>query len=85
MKAHLIATVAMAIGDDCLNSVLSEGMFSKLSRRFRECLVNAALTAQIEHTAIEVCRPLTFVVLQQPYVAVDLKNAVSALFVKQKD
>jgi uncharacterized membrane protein YcjF (UPF0283 family) len=45
----------------------------------------AALTARIGHTAIEVCRPLLFVALQQPFIGVVLKNAVNGLFVRQKD
>ena len=81
VKAHLVATVAMAIGDDWLG----RGLVSESSWRFREWVVNTALTARIERTAIEGCRSLTFVVLQQPSVAVGLKNAISALLVKQKD
>ena len=81
VKAHLVATVAMAIGDDWLD----RGLVSESSWRFQEWVVNAALTARIERTAIEVYRSLTFVLLQQPFVAVGLKNAVSALLVKQKD
>jgi len=85
VTAHLIATGAIAIGDDWLSSVLGGGLFSKLSRRFGEGVVNAALTARIERTAIEVCRPLPFVAQQRPMVAMILKNAVSGLFVKRKD
>ena len=46
VSAHMIATGAIATGEDWLSTVLGGGLFSKLSRRFGEGLVNAALTAR---------------------------------------
>lgn len=66
VSAHMIATGAIATGEDWLSTVLGGGLFSKLSRRFGEGLVNAALTARIGRTAIEICRPAPFVAAPRP-------------------
>ncbi len=41
-------------------------MLGKLSRRFGEAAVNAALTARVGVAAIEVCRPLPFAARPAP-------------------
>ncbi|MDF2231387.1 YcjF family protein [Albimonas sp. CAU 1670] len=66
VAAHLVATGAVAAGDDLLGPVLGGGILAKLSRRFGEGLVNGALTARVGVAAIEVCRPLPFAALPAP-------------------
>ena len=60
VMAHLVATGAVAVGDDMISSVAGGNMLSKVSRRFGEGVVNGALTARVGVAAIEVCRPLPF-------------------------
>lgn len=60
VAAHLIATGAVAATDDLLGPLVGGGVLGKVSRRFGEAAVNAALTARVGAAAIEVCRPLPF-------------------------
>lgn len=57
---HLIATGAIAATDDLLGPLVGGGVLGRISRRFGEATVNAALTARVGVAAIEVCRPLPF-------------------------
>ncbi|WP_375254402.1 YcjF family protein [Yoonia sp.] len=66
---HLVATGAVAVGDDLINSVAGGGMLSKVSRRFGEGVVNGALTARVGVAAMEVCRPLPFQTRKKPSVS----------------
>lgn len=77
---HLVATGAVAVGDDLIGSVAGGGVLSKVSRRFGEGVVNGALTARVGVAAIEVCRPLPFVRLKKPSVTSLVKRALSGLF-----
>ncbi|MCB2116861.1 MAG: TIGR01620 family protein [Rhodobacteraceae bacterium] len=77
---HLVATGAVAVGDDLIHSVAGGGLLSKLSRRFGEGVVNGALTARVGVAAIEVCRPLPFAVLQKPRVTNLVSRALAGLF-----
>lgn len=77
--SHLVATGAVAVGDDLIGSIAGGGVLSKLSRRFGEGMVNGALTARVGVAAIEVCRPLPFVKLKPPSVANILKRALIGL------
>lgn len=78
--AHLVATGAVAVGDDMLGSVAGGGLLSKLSRRFGEGLINGALTARVGVAAIEVCRPLPFAARKRPAVSALVSRAVTGLF-----
>jgi len=78
---HLIATGAVALGDDLISSIASGGAVSKISRRFGEGVVNGALTARVGIAAMEVCRPMPFVALPQPKVTNVMKRALAGLFV----
>ncbi|MGY6548292.1 MAG: YcjF family protein [Roseinatronobacter sp.] len=78
--AHLLATGAVAVGDDMIGSVASGGLVSKLSRRFGEGIVNGALTARLGIAAIEVCRPLPFHALPRPRTGNVLSRALTGLF-----
>lgn len=78
--AHLVATGAVAVGDDLISSVAGGGLVSKLSRRFGEGIVNAALTARVGVAAMEVCRPLPFRTGRRPSVTNLVQRAGTGLF-----
>lgn len=79
---HLVATGAVAVGDDLIGSVAGGGLLSKVSRRFGEGVVNGALTARVGVAAIEVCRPLPFHAVRKPSVSGLVGRALSGLFGK---
>lgn len=80
VAAHLIATGAVAVGDDLLGSVGGGHVLGKLSRRFGEGLVNGALTARVGVAAMEVCRPMPFVSHEKPRVTALVRRALTGLF-----
>ena len=80
VMTHLVATGAVAVGDDMLSSVAGGGLLSKLSRRFGEGLVNGALTARVGVAAMEVCRPMPFHAEPRPSVRRLVQSALSGLF-----
>lgn len=77
---HLVATGAVAVGDDLIGSVAGGGVLSKVSRRFGEGVINGALTARVGVAAIEVCRPLPFHATKKPSVSGLVGRAMSGLF-----
>ncbi|MEM8789484.1 MAG: TIGR01620 family protein [Pseudomonadota bacterium] len=77
---HLIATGAVAVGDDLIGSVAGGGVMSKISRRFGEGVVNGALTARVGVAAMEVCRPMPFRALPRPRVTHLVRRALAGLF-----
>lgn len=77
---HLVATGAVAVGDDLMGSVAGGGVLSKVSRRFGEGVINGALTARVGVAAIEVCRPLPFHSVKRPAVTALVKRALTGLF-----
>ncbi|MDU8928656.1 TIGR01620 family protein [Alisedimentitalea sp. MJ-SS2] len=81
---HLVATGAVAVGDDMLGSLAGGGLLSKLSRRFGEGVVNGALTARVGVAAIEVCRPLPFSATKRPSVSATVGRALKGLFGSSK-
>lgn len=78
--SHLVATGAVAVGDDLIGSLAGGGVVSKISRRFGEGVVNGALTARVGVAAMEVCRPLPFVRAKRPSVTRLVKRALAGLF-----
>jgi len=64
--AHLAVTGGMAAGDSVLQQFLGHGIAARLSARLGEGVVNGLLTARIGIAAIDVCRPLPFVVGRPP-------------------
>ncbi|MDH5531163.1 MAG: TIGR01620 family protein [Paracoccaceae bacterium] len=78
--AHLVATGAVAVGDDLIQSVAGGGLLSKISRRFGEGVVNGALTARVGVAAIDVCRPLPFTALPKPKVSNLVSRGLAGLF-----
>ncbi|MEM8536416.1 MAG: TIGR01620 family protein [Pseudomonadota bacterium] len=77
---HLVATGAVAVGDDLIGSIAGGSALSKVSRRFGEGVVNGALTARVGVAAIEVCRPLPFHTTKRPSVSGLVGRALSGLF-----
>lgn len=67
--AHLAITGGMAAGDSILQQFLGHGLAARLSARLGEGVVNGLLTARIGIAAIDVCRPLPFVVGRPPRLA----------------
>ncbi len=82
VAAHLLATGAVAVGDDLISSVAGGHALSRLSRRFGEGMINGALTARVGIAAMEVCRPLPFAALPRPRVANVVGRSLSGLFQK---
>ncbi|MEL7345442.1 MAG: TIGR01620 family protein [Pseudomonadota bacterium] len=78
--AHLVATGAVAVGDDLIGSVAGGGVLAKVSRRFGEGVINGALTARVGVAAIEVCRPLPFLVADRPRITALVRRALAGLF-----
>jgi len=77
--SHLVATGAVAVGDDMLEPILGGSILGKLSRRFGEGLVNGALTARVGVAAMEVCRPLPYIAGKRPSVRSIIKSALGGL------
>ncbi|MDZ4134657.1 MAG: TIGR01620 family protein, partial [Paracoccaceae bacterium] len=77
---HLLATGALALGDDLIGSVAGGGVLGKLSRRFGEGVVNGALTARVGIAAMELCRPMPFATLRQPRVTNLISRALAGVF-----
>lgn len=82
VMAHLVATGAVAVGDDLISSVAGGSLLGKISRRFGEGVVNGALTARVGVAAMEVCRPLAFGEGRRPAVTGLVKRALTGLFSK---
>jgi putative membrane protein len=77
---HLVATGAVAVGDDLIGSLAGGGVLAKVSRRFGEGVINGALTARVGVAAIEVCRPLPFAAAKKPSVTGTVQRALTGLF-----
>ncbi len=80
VMTHLVATGAVAVGDDLIGSVAGGGVLARISRRFGEGVVNGALTARVGVAAMEVCRPLPFAALPRPRVTNLVQRALTGLF-----
>ncbi len=80
VMTHLVATGAVAMGDDMLGSLAGGGLLGKLSRRFGEGVVNGALTARVGVAAMEVCRPLPFSKKHRPSVSKLVRRALTGVF-----
>ena len=84
VMSHLVATGAVAVGDDMLEPILGSGLLGKLSRRFGEGMVNGALTARVGVAAMEVCRPLPFTATQRPSVRAIIRSSLAGLVMQGK-
>jgi putative membrane protein len=83
VAAHLLATGALAVGDDLIGSVAGGGILAKISRRFGEGVVNGALTARLGIAAMDVTRPLPFRAAPRPRVTAVIQRALTGLFAKE--
>ncbi len=79
---HLLATGALALGDDLIGSVAGGGVLGKLSRRFGEGVVNGALTARVGVAAMDLCRPMPFHALPRPRVTNLMSRALTGTFMR---
>ncbi|MEM5468917.1 TIGR01620 family protein [Celeribacter marinus] len=79
---HLVATGAVAVGDDLIGTMAGGGVMAKVSRRFGEGVVNGALTARVGVAAMEVCRPLPYLREKKPSVSGLVKRALTGVFAK---
>ena len=77
---HLVATGAVAVGEDLIGTIAGGGVLSKLSRRFGEGIINGALTARVGVAAMEVCRPLPYGTQDKPSVTGLVRRALTGLF-----
>jgi putative membrane protein len=80
VMTHLIATGAVAAGDDLIHTMAGGGLLAKVSKRFGEGVVNGALTARVGIAAMEVCRPLPFVNQPRPAVSNLIARGLKGLF-----
>ncbi|SNT72996.1 YcjF family protein [Paracoccus seriniphilus] len=85
VMTHLVATGAVAAGDDLIHTVAGGGVLAKLSRRFGEGVVNGALTARVGIAAMEVCRPLPFMAQPRPRVGNLVTRGLRGLFGESPD
>ena len=82
VATHLLATGAVAVGDDMIGSVAGGHVLARISRRFGEGVVNGALTARVGIAAMDVCRPLPFAALPRPKVSNVIGRSLTGLFAK---
>jgi len=82
VAAHLVATGAVAIGDDMIGSIAGGSVLSKLSRRFGEGIINGALTARVGVAAMDVCRPMPFRAVKKPSVTGMMKRVLTGFVSK---
>ncbi|WP_299907085.1 YcjF family protein [uncultured Paracoccus sp.] len=80
VMTHLVATGAVAAGDDLIHTMAGGGVLAKVSRRFGEGVVNGALTARVGIAAMEVCRPLPFIHQPRPKVGNLVTRGLRGLF-----
>ena len=81
---HMVATGGVALTDDLLGQFLGQDLLRRLSRRLGEGAFNGALTARIGIAAIEVIRPLPFLVARRPRVREVLAEALKPMFTQAK-
>jgi len=81
---HMVATGGVALTDDLLGQFLGQDLLRRLSRRLGEGAFNGALTARIGIAAIDVIRPLPFLVARRPRVREVLAEALKPMFTQAK-
>jgi putative membrane protein len=64
--SHLAVTGSIAIGDTLLQQLVGHGLAGRLSAKLGEGIVNGLMTARIGLSAMDVCRPLPFLVEERP-------------------
>jgi putative membrane protein len=84
VMTHLVATGAVAAGDDLIETVTGGHLMTKISRRFGEGVINGALTARVGIAALEVCRPMPFRRLKKPRVTNLIGRSLTGVFGKKE-
>lgn len=64
--SHLAVTGSIAVGDTILQQFVGHGLAGRLSAKLGEGVVNGFMTARIGLSAMDVCRPLPFLVAERP-------------------
>ena len=72
--SHLAVTGGLALSDNLVQHLIGRGVLGRLSARFGEGAVNGILTARIGLAAIDLCRPLPFVVRRKPSLSVFIRQ-----------
>lgn len=75
--SHLAVTGGLALSDNLLQHLIGRGVLGRLSARFGEGAVNGILTARIGLAAIDLCRPLPFVVRRKPSLSVFIRQILA--------
>ncbi|WP_128253290.1 YcjF family protein [Falsirhodobacter deserti] len=83
--SYLVATGALAVTDDLVHSAVGGGLLSRVSRRFGEGMINAALTARIGVAAMELSRPMPFHTARRPRIPNLLSRALTGLWEKEAE
>lgn len=63
---HLTITGGLAAGDSLVQQLVGHGLAARISAKLGEGVVNGMLTARVGIAAIDVCRPLPFLVGRPP-------------------
>jgi putative membrane protein len=75
--SHLAVTGGLALSDNLVQHLIGRGVLGRLSARFGEGAVNGILTARIGLAAIDLCRPLPFVVRRKPSLSVFIRQILA--------
>jgi putative membrane protein len=75
--SHLAVTGGLALSDNLVQHLIGRGVLGRLSARFGEGAVNGILTARIGLAAIDLCRPLPFVVRRKPSLSAFIRQLLA--------
>ena len=62
--AHIAITGGMAVGDSLIQQIVGHGIASRISAQMGEGVLNGLLTARVGLSALAVCRPAPFAVVE---------------------
>ena len=63
---HVVATGGLALTDDLFGQFIGQGLAKRLSARAGQGMFNGGLTARLGVAAINLCRPMPFIVAKKP-------------------
>jgi putative membrane protein len=75
--SHLAVTGGLALSDNLVQHLIGRGVLGRLSARFGEGAVNGILTARIGLAAIDLCRPLPFIVRRKPSLSAFIRHILA--------
>ncbi len=64
--SHIAATGVIALTDDLFGQFFGQDVLRRVSRKLGEGAFNGAMTARLGVAALDICRPLPFVVVKPP-------------------